>query len=211
MRTYYEGHDSAYIKKKTNGEVGWSTVEETNENYRTIRPLLEEHVSSSSCLLELGCGAGDLTEKLLLHTHKITGVDISKTAISWALSKTTVPEFLCKNLLCENSFPKNSFDIAVDSLFMHCIIGNDRKIILENIHSWLKPNGKFILNTMCGEPFGVLRNGYCEETRNIYYNEIATRHIGKPDVIVQEIEACNFITLQQSLIDNMLASVHQCA
>lgn len=210
MKTWYEGHDDAYKKKKSSGEVGWATPQETEENDRILKPLLKSHVSQTSKLLELGCGAGDLTEKLLAHTNEITGVDISITAINWAKSKSETPEFLCANLLETEALPQNHFDIAVDSCLFHCIIGEDRMKILKNLHIWLKPNGKFILYTMCGEPIGVLKKGFCSETRNIVINEIATRHIGIPEEIIRTVESCNFTTLQQNLIENMLVSVHQC-
>ncbi len=210
MKTWYEGHDDAYKKKLSIGEAGWSSPEVTEENYRILKPLLQNHVNCNSVLLELGCGAGDLTEKLLSHTQNITGVDISNTAIQWAKSKTNIPQFLCQNLLNRNAFPENSFDIAVDSCLMHCIIGNDRIEMLKNLHFWLKPTGKFILYTMCGEPEGILKTGFCEKTRNIYHGDIATRHIGLSEDINKEIEYCNFRTIESSLVDNTLVSLHQC-
>jgi len=48
--------------------------------------LSQGHVSRGGRLLEMGCGAGNLTVWLAGQGFEVCGVDISPTAISWAES-----------------------------------------------------------------------------------------------------------------------------
>ena len=142
----------------------------------------------------------------LLHTVHITGIDISETAIQWAKSKTDIPNFIRDDLLNRDALPRSSFEVAVDACLMHCIIGEDRSKVLNNLHYWLKPNGHFILYTMCGDPTELLEEGYCKKTKCIMRGELAIRYLGDPDDIIHEIESSNFKTIHCELIGNMLVS-----
>ena len=62
MRTWYEGHDHAYQKRKAKGQAGWDTTEE----YEEFQIIAEEafnlvNFPKHGKLLELGCGAGNMT------------------------------------------------------------------------------------------------------------------------------------------------------
>ena len=196
----YSSHDLVYKRKKESGLPGWQEQSITDENYQNIESLCRDHIHSESQLLELGCGAGDLSLHLLKHTSNIHGVDISETAINWAKSKIPLPKFMCGDMMQRSLYKPNVFDIAIDSCFFHCIIGDDRSHVLKNIHTWLKLKGKLMIYTMCGEPRGVLLNDYDPLTKNITVNGQTIRHIGDSDQVIQEIEKENFKTLYKKII-----------
>lgn len=88
MRTHYIGHDELYKKRKADGEPGWATAKGIQENIALLEEALQaEYVPKTGKLLELGCGAGNLTLWLAEKGYDVYGVDISPTAIAWAQEK----------------------------------------------------------------------------------------------------------------------------
>lgn len=88
MKTDYIGHDEAYKKRKAEGRPGWATAEVAQENIATLEEVLQaEYVPKSGKLLELGCGAGNITLWLAEKGYDVCGVDIAPTAIAWAQGK----------------------------------------------------------------------------------------------------------------------------
>ncbi len=188
FKTWYKGHDKTYIKRKALGYAGWDDDKGTKANIdRFLNAFSHPIVSKNSSILELGCGAGDITIALAENNYSVTGVDISETAISWAKEKAEKAgmniNFMIGNVLDLSCFSDNQFDIVLDSHCLHCIIGDDRKMFLKEAKRVLKKGGLFITGTMCGDFYAI--NDY--ENRLVVVREIATRYIGEPDSIIDEI------------------------
>ncbi len=49
-------------------------------------------------------------------------------------------------------FGDAGFDIVFDGSCLHCIIGEDLALCLAEVRRILRPNGVFIVSTMCGLP-----------------------------------------------------------
>jgi len=197
MRTNYIGHDNAYKKKKTEGMPGWATAEGIQENIACLKEVLRaKYVPKSGNLLELGCGAGNLTLWLAKKGYNAYGVDISPTAIAWAQEKAgernIKADFRVGSVLDLKDFPDDFFDFVLDGYCFHCIIGEDRKLFLASARRVLKPGGFFHVVTMCGEIPEDLKKDFDPESRCLIQNEIATRYIGLPEDILDEIRYADF-------------------
>lgn len=198
MKTWYEGHDSIYKANKEKGLPGWKDEKDTIESKEKISLFLNfNNIPKSGKLLELGCGSGDIAIWLSEKDYEVFGVDISDTAINWAKEKIDINNKKCNffrhNLVTEDYFKNEYFDIIIDSLCLHCIIGEDRKILLSKVFNLLKQDGFFMVRTMCGEPINKqIKNTFDYKTRTTLFNDISTRYLGLPEDIENEIKEIGF-------------------
>jgi ubiquinone/menaquinone biosynthesis C-methylase UbiE len=149
-------------------------------------------------LLELGCGAGNLSIYFARAGYTVTGVDIAPTAISWARENAAEAKadihFILGDVLHLDEVKDETFDIALDGRCFHCIIGEDRIQFLKTARRVLKHHGILLLNTMCNE---VPQSDYWQEhfdpqTRCVMHGDLATRYIGYSNDILQEIILAGF-------------------
>ncbi|MFQ5871198.1 MAG: class I SAM-dependent methyltransferase [Candidatus Geothermarchaeales archaeon] len=107
--------------------------------------LLLELLPRGSKVLDLGCGAGVPTTKLLARHHEVTGIDISAKQIEQA--RKLVPEATFhKADMTEASFPPETLD-AVCSLFaiIH-VPREEHPALFKRLHRMLRPDGLLLVN-----------------------------------------------------------------
>ncbi len=198
MNTNYAGHDSAYQKRFERGEIGWDNAE-GYAHFQTIvmETFATHHVPTCGTLVELGCGAGNISLWLAEQGYTVAGMDIAPTAIRMAqqqaASRGIQADFIVGNVVNSDAFAANSFDIALDGHCLHCIIGDDRFGFLSNARRIVKPGGYLFIATMCGEvKTPEMRAAFDPSSRCLIHGDIATRYIGQPDQILREIERAGF-------------------
>lgn len=92
------------------------------------------------------------------------------------------------------SCPDHSFDAVIDGHCLHCIIGQDRQRCLAAVARVLKPDGIFVVLTMCGDVLSErTRSFFDPRTRTIVVNGRPTRYIGTAQDILSEMEAAGFV------------------
>jgi len=147
---------------------------------------------SSPRVLEIGCGAGNLSILLAQRGYCVTGVDIAATGIDWANGRAresgTNALFRVDNVVALSSCGDAVFDAVVDGHCLHCIIGDDRARCLAAVRRVLKPGGVFVVLSMCGEVRDEKRLGQFDPvTRVLVVDGRPTRYIGSADAIVAEV------------------------
>jgi 2-polyprenyl-3-methyl-5-hydroxy-6-metoxy-1,4-benzoquinol methylase len=193
MKTDYSSHDEVYKKLKAEGKLGWDTAEVTEDIILTLENLLStRNIPESGKLLELGCGAGNISIWLAKKGYDVYGIDISPTAIEWAKEKAKEHniniDFKVGNVLDLQDFSSNLFDIVLDGHCFHCIIGKDRRKFLLSASRVLKHSGLLLISTMCGEVISEkVKEHFDPETRCLIYKGVATRYIGMKEDILDEI------------------------
>jgi SAM-dependent methyltransferase len=208
MRTNYPGHDRSYQQKRnTQDYAGWSTEADWQRGWQ---PLIQKlAVPKSGTLLELGCGAGNVSIYLAQAGYLVTGVDIAPSAIDWARENAAQAQvnidFILDDVLTLAGVADGGFDIVLDGHCFHCIIGGDRPRFLQTAHRLLKPNGILVIRTMCNDVPAIPGWGdrFDSQTRCLVYDGIATRYIGDSNEIVQEIIQADFRLLSVELVPPM--------
>lgn len=131
-----QAHDEKYLEAKAAGLPGWVG----NDRIAQLPRMIEERFFAfadaprQGKLLELGCGAGNLSIALAEKGFDVCGVDFSKTAIEWAKESAKQSgksiEFQVADVCDLAAFEDESFDIVYDGYCFHCIIGEKRLVAL---------------------------------------------------------------------------------
>jgi 2-polyprenyl-3-methyl-5-hydroxy-6-metoxy-1,4-benzoquinol methylase len=207
LQTNYPGHDRQYRLRREAGQSGWDTADGIAATLTELaREFDSPHTPKSGDLLEMGCGAGDLSLFLASRGYNVTGVDISPFAIEWAREKTAEAgiqaSFHVGDVRDLAAFADASFDLVLDGQCLHCIIGEeDRTAFLRSAYRVLRPGGVLHLRTMCGDPRTPgLQDGFDAETRCQIRGSVAVRYVGYPDVIAHEVEAAGFEIREQRIL-----------
>jgi ubiquinone/menaquinone biosynthesis C-methylase UbiE len=210
VRIDYASHDGTYKRYKAAGAVGW---DQTDAAYREREAALATvlangHAPAGGKLLELGCGAGNMSIWLAKRGYQVAGIDIAPTAVDWAIANAAAAGVIIRfergDVCTLESFPDGGFDCVLDGHCLHCIIGPDRPRMLAAAHRVLKPGGYFLIDTMCGPNVDAsFFKGYDPITRCTIIGDLATRYLGLPEVILAEVEHAGF-TILHTQIDKEL-------
>ena len=209
FKTNYIGHDRAYQIKRQNPDfAGWIQHDEFTEDWQKTWLPLMAHAAfpKQGWLLELGCGAGNLSIAFAQAGYTVSGIDIAPTAIEWArenaASASAEATFLEGSVLTLEACADEAFDIALDGRCLHCIIGRDRAQFLQSVHRVLKPNGVLTICSMCNDVPDTLhfRETFDPVSRCTIQAGIATRYIGDSNEILQEIMAAGFRLASVTLV-----------
>ncbi len=100
-------------------------------------------------LLDLGCGPGLYAERFCSCGYEVTGVDISERSIAYARQSAEKQNLLIEYRLQDYTTLQNREDSDIATL-IYCDFGvlqpEDRRTLLRNAFSALKPGGVFVLD-----------------------------------------------------------------
>lgn len=109
-------------------------------------------------ILDLGCGTGTLTVKLLDFGNKVIGVDSSQNMIDRAKENFGNIEFITCDAL---ALPfEKEFDVVFSNAVFHWI--NDHNILLHNIFKALKQNGLLVCEFGADGNIATIENAFAK-------------------------------------------------
>lgn len=102
-------------------------------------------------ILDLGCGNGKNSKYIAEQglNNKITGIDISETALKYAKELFPEGNFIKQSIGKPWPFENSSFDIVLDVTSSNSLNENERAIYLKELERILKPGGYFFLRALC--------------------------------------------------------------
>ena len=121
-------HNDEYQDLKSRGFSGWGaeSLEKRIEGFSRIIKLLEgtsEWIKPPARILDIGCGAGQLTLMLAERKYSMTGVDFSSTAIEMAEHNFKKHgysgEFLCTEIQNIMELNLEPYDAVFDLSLIH--------------------------------------------------------------------------------------------
>jgi 2-polyprenyl-3-methyl-5-hydroxy-6-metoxy-1,4-benzoquinol methylase len=212
IRKNYERFDKEYERRKAEGRSGW--VDRDAEDWVLHLSNLESVLNADFCpkggkALDLGCGAGCWSIELARRDFAVVGVDLSPVAIAWARQRAGEMDlplrFVHQSVLELDDWAEEAFDFILDGFCLHCLIGiDDRKKYLETACRLLKPGGIFFVQAFCAEVLDdAAWKGWnidpatrCEMSSD----GVATRYVGTPHAIRDEIRAAGFTILRDEIV-----------
>ncbi|MFC1745854.1 methyltransferase domain-containing protein [Candidatus Riflebacteria bacterium] len=205
LRTHYKGHDSVYKKHKAGNLRGWDADDGGYEEFQSrIEKVLNGRVApQKGRLLELGCGAGNMSVWFAQKGYDVFGIDIAPAAIAWARERAksgNIPiNFFEGDVVSLKKFPQGNFDFVFDGHCLHCIIGQDRQQLLKNVLRILKPGGYFLVDTMCAPVDTKKIQDYDLKSRCTITRGIVSRYFGEPENMIAEIKAAGFKIIRDTI------------
>ncbi|HEY86026.1 MAG TPA: class I SAM-dependent methyltransferase [Chloroflexi bacterium] len=103
-------------------------------------------------ILEIGCGTGRITLPLLQQGQKVTGIDLSATALEAARAKLQAVGFsdapLYQADMRDFDLPQKAFALAFIPVntFMHCLTTKEQLETLQAVYKHLRPGGAIVID-----------------------------------------------------------------
>lgn len=115
------------------------------DDYEIGEIINKTNPTSSSKLLDIGCGTGNHVANLGSKGYEIIGIDVSPSMIKEAKEKYPQYNFEIADAENSNTFQPNTFT-HITCLYFTIYYFNNRRKILQNIYNWLMPGGYFIVH-----------------------------------------------------------------
>lgn len=192
-------HDEKYKALRAAGLSGWGG----NERVSNLSQMIEDRffafadAPSSGKLLELGCGAGNLSIALSNRGFDVFGVDFSESAIEWAKDNakqaSKIFDFRVADVTDLSCFSDDSFDVLYDGNCLHCLIGDRRAVALSEWKRVLKKDGMLFISSLCAP----LENpefpmDFDSVSRVLFESGIPYRFIPTKETIESELRLAGF-------------------
>ena len=125
------------------------------------------HAREGVTALDLGCGTGKLTARLLEAGHPVTGVDFSENMLAAAHENAPGAAFVQAELKeVPEKLTGQTFDCIVAAYVLHHLPDGDKYALLTALKTLLKPEGVIILGDVSfpdREGLEAVREAYEEE------------------------------------------------
>ncbi len=113
------------------------------ERFRDL-PLQGLVIEPQTVVLDLCCGTGPVTRRLVARSQRVTGLDASPRALERA--RQQVPQATYVEAFAEQTpFPDQQFDLVHTSVALHEMAPEQRRRILQEVYRILKPGGVLAL------------------------------------------------------------------
>lgn len=194
MSIYRELYNQKYNEAKALGWTGWGSPDREQRGSELYHRVVSNKLlpSTGSCL-ELGCGEGQLSRKLSLAGFDVTGVDISDTAIYWAIEKSQeyAVQYIRSDLSCPSPNLYAKYDLVVDGNCLHCVPEHQRIQFLSNVRSMMRNTAVFYVSSRCSKNSLIVTHSAGVKYR--YFPSISD--------LVNELESQEFIVKDLQYFD----------
>jgi ubiquinone/menaquinone biosynthesis C-methylase UbiE len=160
-------------------------AEQTYKNWKddqTLLPVLEhmmEQLPPHPLVLDLGCGTGVETRRLVDSGASVVGIDLSEKSLQIARSHVAEATFLLMDIL-EMCFEENHFNGVLDAGTLFHFNEGEQNQVLKTISSIMKADGIFLSFYPSGDTEGVQEI----EVEHIVYRRYV-RHLDQDQWIAQ--------------------------
>ncbi len=159
----YESHENAYQNMRKKGQLNWNDIQQTvpppandgiDDNDRRFidDALAQPWAPSTGLAVELGCGTAPMLRWLCSLGFTGLGLEISATAVEMGREQSSDYDLtLRKEDVCSDNLKiDQNADLVLDGHCLHCITDPaDRRTFLANARRIIKPQGLFIVLSMC--------------------------------------------------------------
>jgi len=196
-------HEEKYRSIRAAGEPGWGGASRIGNLPKMVeeRFLSLEGIPRSGRLLELGCGAGNLSIELAKRGYEVFGVDFAESAVTWARDNARHAQvsidFRLADVTNLSLFATGFFDLVYDGNCVHCLIGESREKAFREAFRVLRPGGIFFVSSLCasGSSFPAHFNA---ESGILFEGSTPYRYIPTPELLEGELSGAGFKVLKRA-------------
>jgi 2-polyprenyl-3-methyl-5-hydroxy-6-metoxy-1,4-benzoquinol methylase len=138
-----------YEKYHGNRKLQKRIINDTNFTYRELLKTLKPYLKNTHLILDIGCGVGTVDFYMASKGKKVTGIEISKKAVTIAKANAKLFKLDKKLEFITAKFPHKIQDKNYDLVIFSEVIEHleDDQKVLHDIRQVLKPNGLLIITT----------------------------------------------------------------
>lgn len=145
--------DSSDVQSVFSGNIAeeWEKksryINSLNGNDNMMIPTIKKYITSTSKILEVGCGTGKLLSQIdaLTFGIELTGVEMSSDMLQQIDTLRFKNPVRLINDSVENFIDDNKYDIIVMKQVLHHIVSREQ--VLKKLAGYLNPNGVIIIMT----------------------------------------------------------------
>ena len=200
-----------YAEYKADGRPGWSTDYDL-KRMRFDRVLAKPGIPQSGRLLEIGCGAGNVTIYASQKGFDAYGIDLSPDAIAWAGQNArdsgVTAHFRVGSVLdLDHEYSADFFHFVYDGDCLFMVLCPDRSKCLGGILRILKPGGFFRARAHLARPEVTERlqfkpdRYYDPKTRTVVVDGVPIYQYSFRNEFVREIEDAGFTVTGEEVYD----------
>jgi SAM-dependent methyltransferase len=117
----FYSRDGAFVHQLAGGVLEWLSAQ------------------PGECILDVGCGDGQLTERIAATGASVTAIDSSPEMVAAARARGIVAE---EGFAESLPYPNHVFDAVFSNAVLHWVRGQDE--MMAQVHRVLRPNGRFV-------------------------------------------------------------------
>jgi tRNA (cmo5U34)-methyltransferase len=144
------------VERFSNLETGQQATIDAQLVLELVAKTCARHVDSGSTVLDLGCGAGNFTLRLLQEIEGLNChlVDLSRPMLARAEDRVcqsnSASVVTHQSDLRTLAFAENSFDVLLAGAVLHHLRDEeDWRSAFARFHGWLKPGGRIYVADVC--------------------------------------------------------------
>lgn len=144
------------VERFSNLETGQTATIDAPLVLELVAQTAAKHLKPGGALLDIGCGAGNFTLRVLQETPGLNChlVDLSRPMLERAEQRVLLggAASVCTHQsdLRALPFAENSFDVILAAAVLHHLRDEiDWKAAFEKFHRWLKPGGRIYVSDLC--------------------------------------------------------------
>lgn len=208
-KTYYD-MNPWYEKNKDNNVNDW------HQQIESLNKVFYEELSNyilknkPAKIIEAACGGGNFTLSYANPECKIDAFEYSDVAISLAQKKNNPCSinFFQGDALDFSSYKNKPYDLLIAKDLLHCIIGDDRKIFINNIKNSIQKNGTIFLSTHINLPVTneFIMKDIDPKTR---INNLSTRVYLDREFIENEFISAGFKISKSIIFDEYYSAIYE--
>jgi SAM-dependent methyltransferase len=135
-------------KRNTNHDVIASMydlkgTERHNIALECLDKLILQHIPKDSHIIDIGCGTGQMAQRLLKRRYKVTGIDPSEGMLKCARENAPSAEFILEDARFFNLPPTFHAAISTDVVLNYILSIQELIDALQNVYNSLLENGIF--------------------------------------------------------------------
>jgi tRNA (cmo5U34)-methyltransferase len=161
------------VERFSNLDTGQVSTVDAKITLELIAESAKRLVPNAESLLDIGCGAGNYTLKLLskIPDMHCTLIDLSRPMLDRAVARispnTNGKMMVIQEDIRKAAIPENTFDLILASaVFHHLREDDDWNAVFTNIYAALKPNGGLFVSDLITQESDALSDYFWERYAN---------------------------------------------
>lgn len=122
--------------------AAWAETVRIEERLKYIR-IIVDRIPAGEPVLELGCGHGGMTTRMLASRYQLTGIDLAENLLALARKDNPQAEFICADMV-EYPFRLDHFAAVVAFYSLFHLPRTELAPMLRKINASLKSGGWFV-------------------------------------------------------------------